>query len=165
MLWETKRTKHWKADWITKLKRDVCDRKAAAGVIVTTKLPKEIQHFGVINGIWVCDLACWRSLAILLRSGLIDVARVTRNLDSRQEKSEHAFRFLTSDAFISRLSGIKDAVTTLQEELKAEKRSLQRRWKKRDQLLDMIVEYAAEVCGTAEGICGYVAPQFDDDGE
>ena len=32
MLWETKRTKHWKADWITKLKRDVCDRKAAAGL-------------------------------------------------------------------------------------------------------------------------------------
>jgi hypothetical protein len=52
--YESKRTKAFSNQWIDKMKTDMVNHKADIAVIVTEALPKEMERFGLINGIWVC---------------------------------------------------------------------------------------------------------------
>ncbi|RMF94710.1 MAG: DUF2130 domain-containing protein, partial [Candidatus Schekmanbacteria bacterium] len=55
ILWEAKRTKNWSNNWIEKLRQDQQNEKADIAIIVSNALPKDIDSFGQIDGIWVTD--------------------------------------------------------------------------------------------------------------
>jgi hypothetical protein len=75
ILWETKRTKNWSESWIQKLKDDQRDAKADLAILASESLPKGLQHFRLISGVWVTDILSAVSLALALRVVLIQVAR------------------------------------------------------------------------------------------
>lgn len=74
ILWETKRTKNWSGGWTDKLKEDMRAAKAELAVLVTQILPDDVKHFGLVDGVWVCDYASALPLAVALRSGLVNAA-------------------------------------------------------------------------------------------
>ena len=49
--YESKRTKDFQPAWFEKFKDDVRDQKADIGVIVTQAMPKDMDRFGIKNGI------------------------------------------------------------------------------------------------------------------
>src|SRR4030042_2204823 len=53
ILWESKRTKNWSDGWLTKLREDQRAAKEEVAVIVSQALPKEVETFGLIEGVWV----------------------------------------------------------------------------------------------------------------
>jgi hypothetical protein len=74
ILWESKRTKNFSDGWLAKLRDD--QRKAGADValIVTNALPKGVQNFELMDGIWVIDARCTIPVAVMLRHSLISIA-------------------------------------------------------------------------------------------
>ena len=53
ILWESKRTKNWSDGWLPKLREDQRAAKAEIAVIISQVLPKEVETFGFIDGVWV----------------------------------------------------------------------------------------------------------------
>jgi hypothetical protein len=57
ILWETKRTKNWTDGWLAKLRADQRAGGAELAILVSKALPKEVDTFGYVDGIWVTDSA------------------------------------------------------------------------------------------------------------
>ena len=58
ILWEAKRTKNWSDGWLGKLREDQRTAKADVALIVSQALPKGVQTFDYIDGVWVTDPKC-----------------------------------------------------------------------------------------------------------
>jgi hypothetical protein len=74
ILWESKRTKSWGSDWLSKNRDDQRIAGAHVGVIISTVLPKGVDTFDRVEGVWVATMRCALPLATALRHALIDVA-------------------------------------------------------------------------------------------
>lgn len=53
ILWESKRTRNWSDGWLTKLREDQRAAKAEVAVLVSQTLPKGVESFDVLDGVWV----------------------------------------------------------------------------------------------------------------
>jgi hypothetical protein len=71
ILWEAKRTKNWSDGWLGKLREDQRAAKADIALIVSHALPKGLQTFDQIDGVWVTEPRCAVAVAIALRESLI----------------------------------------------------------------------------------------------
>ena len=78
IIWEAKRTKAWHGTWLDKLKDDQRRQKAELAVIASEVLPGEVQRFGVLEDVWVCDYASVGPVAMVLRRMLIQIASEKR---------------------------------------------------------------------------------------
>jgi hypothetical protein len=74
MLWEAKRTKNWADGWLGKVREDQRAAKADVALIVSHALPKGLQAFDQIDGVWVTEPRCAVAVAIALRESLIALA-------------------------------------------------------------------------------------------
>ena len=97
--YESKRTKSFSQDWITKLKADAALVKADLLVIVSEALPEEIDHIGQINGVWVCSFNDFKGLAIVLRDSLLRVSEAFSSQTNKGEKMQMLYDYLTSNEF------------------------------------------------------------------
>jgi hypothetical protein len=55
ILWESKRTKNWSDGWLSKLRDDQRTAKAEIALIVTNVLPKGVETFDFIDGVWIAE--------------------------------------------------------------------------------------------------------------
>ncbi|WGD51422.1 DUF2130 domain-containing protein [Bradyrhizobium sp. CB1650] len=53
ILWESKRTKAWSDGWLGKLRDDQRRCGADVALIISQALPKHVEHFDLIDGVWV----------------------------------------------------------------------------------------------------------------
>jgi hypothetical protein len=60
ILWESKRTKNWSDSWLPKLRDDQRAAKAEVALIVSQALPKGVEAFDFIDGVWVTESRCAR---------------------------------------------------------------------------------------------------------
>ena len=99
ILYESKRTKHFSYEWISKLKDDMRMKQADLGVIVTEALPDGMTRFGELDGIWVCTFLEFRALAILFRSNLSRIGEVLASQENKGDKMHMIYRYVTSVDF------------------------------------------------------------------
>ncbi|MDX2336514.1 DUF2130 domain-containing protein [Brevundimonas vesicularis] len=71
ILWETKRTRTWSDGWLSKLKGDLRAAKADLALIVSHALPKDIETFGQMEGVWITGPKCAMPVAMSLRESLV----------------------------------------------------------------------------------------------
>src|SRR5919106_5031107 len=69
-LWECKRTKNWSEGWLPKLREDQRTAKAEIAVIISQVLPKDVETFGFVEGIWVAHPRVALPVAMSLRQTL-----------------------------------------------------------------------------------------------
>lgn len=161
ILWETKRTKNWSDSWLAKLRQDQREAKAALAILVTTALPAGVDHFALVDGIWVCDWACAVHVAAALRSGLLEVAKARRALEGQQSKMESVYNYLASTEFRNRVAGIVEAFATMRSDLESEKRAIQKQWAKREKQIDQAIGCTAGMYGDLQGIIGASLPEIE----
>jgi hypothetical protein len=53
ILWESKRTKNWSDGWLAKLREDQRTAKAEVALLVTQAMPKGVESFDLVEGIWI----------------------------------------------------------------------------------------------------------------
>lgn len=158
ILWETKRTKNWSDGWIQKLKDDQRAAKADLAVIVSEVLPQGFHHFRQIETIWVTDIPSAISLALALRTLLIQVARTKEIQTGKEEKKEIVYSYLTGPEFRNRVQAIMEAFIGMKQDLDTEKRSMEKYWARREKQIEKIILNIAGMHGDLEGITGIPLP-------
>jgi len=158
ILWETKRTKNWSDGWIQKLKDDQRAAKADLAVIVSEVLPQGFHHFRQIETIWVTDIPSAISLALALRTLLIQVARTKEIQTGKEEKKEIVYSYLTGPEFRNRVQAIMEGFIGMKKDLDAEKRAMETIWAKREKQIEKVVLNIAGMHGDLEGIAGTSLP-------
>ncbi|MBI3408170.1 MAG: DUF2130 domain-containing protein [Planctomycetes bacterium] len=160
ILWEAKRTKNWSDGWLPKLRNDQRAAKAHVAVLTSEELPKGLETFGCIDGVWVTSRHCLTGLAAALRHGMIEAARTRRSLEGRRNKVELLYTYLAGSEFRQRIEGIVEAFMTLKDDLESEKRSMHRLWAKREKQLERAALNTAGLYGDLGGILGSSLPQI-----
>jgi hypothetical protein len=74
ILWESKRTKNWSDGWLVKLREDQRTAKAEIAVLVSQVLPKGVESFDVIDGVWVSSPRTAMPVAVVLRQSMMEIA-------------------------------------------------------------------------------------------
>ena len=154
ILWESKRTKAWSDTWLSKLRDDQRAAKAEVAVIVTQTLPKQVETFDLIDGVYVTSARCVVPLACALREALIQIATARRAGQGLQTKIEMVYEYLTSSRFRLRVEAIVEAFSTMQEELEKERRAMNKIWEKRREQIDRVMHATTGMYGELQSIAG-----------
>ncbi len=152
--WESKQTKAWVEDWVTKLKDDGHRVKANLLVLVSNVLPKEIEHFGPYKGIWVADHASALGMASALRNNLLSIYSVALANENSQDKAMVLYKHLTSQAFINRVQSISETHIAMITELSKEKLAMERIWVSREKQIERLGANTRQVFNEIGGIVG-----------
>jgi len=152
--YESKNTKAWSDGWIVKLKQDMLKVNADLGVLVTSVYPNDMDRMGFVDGIWVCSLDEFKGSASLLREGLLAVHKSVQKEENRGDKMALLYSYLTSNEFSMQMKSIVDGFMSMQTELDKERRSLMASWKRRQKLIDGVLQNTTEMYGSLQGIAG-----------
>jgi hypothetical protein len=154
MVWEAKRTKAWGGDWVDKLKDDQREVKADVAILVSQVLPKEVQGFGLVDGVWVSDLKSYLPLALMVRIQLLQLQQVRGSLVNRGEKMEILYTYLTGTQFRQRVEAIVEGFSTMKDDLEHEKRAIQKQWAAREKQIEKVLANTAGMVGDLQGLVG-----------
>lgn len=161
VLWETKRTKNWSDAWLAKLRTDQRAAGAAIAVIVSTALPKGVENFALIDGIWVTDVRCALPLAVALRQSLIELAAARQAQEGQETKMELIYRYLTGPKFRHRVEAIVERFSEMQADLDRERKAMTRLWAKREAQIQGVIEATAGMYGDLQGIAGKALQEIE----
>jgi len=154
ILWETKRTKNWSDGWLIKLREDQRSAKAEVCVLVSQALPKGIETFDVIDGVWVTSPRAALPVAAILRHTLLQVTLARQVSEGQQTKTEMIYQYLTGPRFRQRVEAIVEAFTTMQEDLDKERKAIMRQWAKREEQIARVMGATVGMYGDLQGIAG-----------
>jgi hypothetical protein len=161
ILWESKRTKEWNDKWLAKLRTDQRAAKAEFAVIVTQVLPKGVTNFDFIEGVYVASPQCAVPLAMLLRRALTDLAIARQASEGRETKAALVYEYLTSSRFRQRLQAMVEAFTSMNDDLIAEKKAIQRQWAKREVQIERMLGATTGMFGDLQGIAGKALQEIE----
>ena len=161
ILWESKRTKNWSDGWLTKLREDQRSAKADIAVIVSQVLPKGVETFEMVEGIWVTHPRAALPVAAILRESLLEIAMVRQASDGQQTKTEMVYQYLTGPRFRHRVEAIVEAFSSMQEDLDKEKKTITKHWAKREEQIDHVMQATVGMYGDLQGIAGKTLQEID----
>jgi hypothetical protein len=161
LLWELKRTKNWSDGWLAKLRADQRAAKAEIAVIVSQALPKDVESFSLVDGVWVTHPRFALPVATALRQALIEIAAARKSVEGQQGKMEMVYQYLTGAQFSQRVQAIVEAFTSMQDDLNAEKKAISRQWAKREQQIGIVMQATVGLYGDLQGIAGKSLKEID----
>ena len=154
ILWESKRTRNWSDAWLVKLRDDQRSAKAEIAVIVSQVLPKGVETFDIVDGIWVTHPRAALPVAALLRQSLIELALARQAGEGQQTKTELIYQYLTGPRFRHRIEAIVEAFSSMQDDLNSEKKAIQKQWAKRQTQIENVMQSTVGMYGDLQGIAG-----------
>jgi hypothetical protein len=154
ILWESKRTKNWSDNWLGKLRNDQRAARANFAILVSRALPKEVESFDLIDGVWVVEPRCAVPVAIALRQSLINVAAVRQTTAGQRTKMGMVYEYLTGPRFRAHVESIVEKFTEMQGDLEKERKTMIRLWAKREEQIRGVIESTAGMYGDLQGIAG-----------
>ena len=101
-------------------------------------MPKDMTHFGQIDGVWVSSVGCIIPIANALRVSLIDLATMRRSSEGQATKAQQIYGYLTGPRFKHRVECIAEKLTELRRDLDAERKWMNKQWAKRDRELTIV---------------------------
>lgn len=161
ILWESKRTKNWSDGWLPKLREDQRAAKAEIAIIISHALPKDIETFGFIDGVWVADPKVALPVAMSLRQTLIEVACARQASEGQQTKMEMVYGYLTGPRFRQRVQAIVEAFSSMRDDLDREKKAITRQWAKREEQIDRVMNATVGMYGDLQGIAGKTLQEIE----
>lgn len=154
ILWESKRTKTWSDGWLTKLREDQRAAKAEVSVLVSQVLPKGVETFDVIDGVWVTSPRAALPVATVLRHSLLELSVARQIGEGQQTKTEMIYQYLTGPRFRHRVEAIVEAFSSMKEDLDKERKAIMKQWAKRDEQIERVMAATVGMYGDLQGIAG-----------
>lgn len=154
IIYESKRTKAFTNEWIEKLKSDMRAQSADIAVIVTETMPKDMDNFGMKDGVWICNYNEIKSLAFVLRDGLIKINNALVSQDNKGDKMQMLYNFLTGNEFKQQIEAIVEGFSALKEGIGKERIQMEKLWKEREKQLEKVLLNTSHFYGSVKGIAG-----------
>ncbi|HML92945.1 DUF2130 domain-containing protein [Methyloceanibacter sp.] len=161
ILWETKRTKNWSDGWLAKLREDKRQAGADVALLVSQAVPKGLELFDLVEGVWVTESRCTVPMAIVLRQSLIQLAGARIASVGQQTKMEMVYEYLTGPRFRHRVEAIVEKFSEMQADLDSERRTMARIWAKRESQIRGVLESTAGMYGDLQGIAGKTLQEIE----
>ena len=161
ILWESKRTKNWSDTWLPKLREDQRTAKAEIAVIISQALPKDVETFDLVDGVWVAHPRVLLPIAITLRNTLIEVASARQASEGQQTKMEMVYQYLTGQRFRQRVQAIVEAFSSMREDLDRERKAITKQWAKREEQIDRVMQATVGMYGDLQGIAGKTLQEIE----
>lgn len=161
ILWESKRTKNWSDGWLAKLRGDQRSAGAELAVLVTQVLPKELETFGHVDGVWITEPRLAMPLVFALRQTLIEVANTRQSKEGQETKMELVYEYLTGPRFRHRVEAIVEKFSDMQADLDRERKAMTRLWAKRETQIQGVIESTVGMYGDLQGIAGAAIQNID----
>jgi hypothetical protein len=160
ILWESKRTKAWSDGWLAKLRDDQRRCGADIALIISQTLPKHIEHFDLVDGVWVAHTRCAVPVAIALRQTLIEVNSSRLVQQGQQTKMEQVYQYLTGMKFRQRVEAVVEKFNDMREDLDKERKFMSRQWAKRETQIVSVIESTVGMVGDLQAIVGKAMPEI-----
>ena len=152
--YESKRTKDFQPTWIEKFKKDIRDKGATIGVLVTEVMPSGMERMGLRDGIWICKFDEFKGLCAVLRESVVQLSSAVASQENKGDKMSLLYDFLTSNTFKMQVEAIVEGFTSMKTALDKEKNAMQRIWKEREKQIDKVVVNTIDMYGSIKGIAG-----------
>ena len=154
IIYESKRTNAFANEWIEKLKTDMRSQAAEIAVLVTRTMPRDMECFGIRDGVWICDFSEVKALASVFREGVIRVFNTTKSNENKGDKMHLLYGYLTSSEFAEQWKAIREGFLAMKLSIQRERDAMERLWKTREKQLEKVLLNAAHIRGSIEGIAG-----------
>jgi hypothetical protein len=154
IIYESKRTAAFSNEWIEKLKADMRSQGAEIAVIVTRAMPRDMDAFGLKDGVWICSFAEVKPLATVLRDGVLRVYNMARTNENKGDKMHLLYTYLTSNEFTEQWKAIREGFMSMKLSIQKERDAMEKLWKAREKQLEKVLLNAAHIRGSIEGISG-----------
>ena len=154
IIYESKRTKAFGGDWIEKLKADMRAQQADVAVLVTETMPKDMTHFGMKDGVWVCHFNELKPLAFVVRDSLLKIHSAVASQENKGDKMVMLYNFLTSTEFRQQIEAIVEGFSELQNGITKERVQMEKIWKEREKQLQKVLLNTTHFYGSIKGIAG-----------
>ena len=154
IIFESKRTQNFGGDWIDKLKNDMVSCAADIAVIVTQTMPKDMDRFGERQGVYVCTFAEASSLVGVLRQAILKIYEARKSQENKGDKMVMLYDYLTGSEFMSQWNNMRDSFRKFRATLQKEREDFEKNWKKKEKLLEVIINNSLQISGSIEGISG-----------
>ena len=117
-------------------------------------MPKGVDLFDHIDGIWVLDPKCAIPIAIALRQSIIEVSAARLAGEGQHTKMGMVYQYLTGPRFRTRIEAIVEKFADMQDDLGRERKAMTRLWAKREEQIHGVIEVTAGMYGDLQGIAG-----------
>jgi len=161
ILWESKRTKNWSDGWLAKLRDDQRTAKAEVSILVSQALPKGIETFDVVDGVWVTTPRAALPVATILRHTLLEIGVARQAGEGQQTKTEMVYQYLTGPRFRHRVEAIVEAFSAMKEDLDRERKAIMKQWAKRDEQIERVMVATVGMYGDLQGIAGKTLQEIE----
>ena len=158
IVWESKNTKAWQDAWVMKLKEDKLKVNGNIAILVTTVLPKDIKNFWMIDDVMVCIPEFAIPVANMLRDKLLSISKVEKSLEGKDAKMEMLYKYLSSEEFSSKINMMVDVFSNLKWWIDAERRAMEKNWKKREKDLERATFAITGMYGELESLMWQALP-------
>ena len=154
IIYESKRTKTWNSSWLEKLKTDKRNRGADVAILVTQVFPKDMERFGEKEGIWLCSFTEVRSVAHLIRNGIIQMHEVQKSGENKGDKMQLLYNYLTGNEFRGQVEAIVEGFMAMKMGIARERIQMEKIWKEREKQLEKVLLNTSGMYGSVKGIAG-----------
>ena len=154
IIYESKRTKTWNNNWLDKLKSDKRNRGADVAILVTQVFPKDMERFGERDGIWLCTFTEVKSVAYLIRNGIINIYEVQKSGENQGDKMQLLYNYLTGKEFRGQVEAIVEGFMAMKNGITRERVQMEKIWKEREQQLEKVLMSTSGMYGSVKGIAG-----------
>ncbi len=154
IIYESKRTNAFANEWVEKLKADMRSQGAEIAVLVTRTMPRDMDCFGIKDGVWICDFSEVKALASVLREGVIRVFNTAKSNENKGDKMHLLYGYFTSSEFAEQWKAIREGFLAMKLSIQRERDAMERLWKTREKQLEKVLLSAAHIRGSIEGIAG-----------
>lgn len=154
MIYESKRTKDFKNEWIEKLKSDMRNLGIDIAIIVTQTMPKDLENFGEKDGVYICTFSEVKSVAALLRNAIIKVFDVKKSQHNQGDKMAMLYEYLVGSEFGEQWKAIREGFMSMKLSIQKERDLMEKIWKAREKQLEKVLLNATHIRGSIEGIAG-----------
>ena len=131
---------------------------AEIAVLVTQNMPKDMNCFGLKDGVWICSFEELKAVAYVLRDGILRLYSATKSQENRGDKMHMLYDYLTSTEFACQWNAISEGFMSMKMSIQKERDAMEKLWKQREKQLEKVLLNAAHIRGSIEGIA-----DLDDD--
>jgi hypothetical protein len=124
-------------------------------------MPKEMDHLGIKDGIYICSLSEFKGLSIVLRESIIQVNHAMKSQVNKGDKMELLYNYLTSPEFKQRMETLKDTFLALKASLEKERLQMNKIWAEREKQLEKVLVNTVGFYGSIQGIAGSAVPDMN----
>jgi hypothetical protein len=160
ILWELKNTKNWSDSWLPKLRDNKRLAKADVALIISTALPKGVEMFDLVDGVYVAHPRCAVPVALTLRQGLLEIANARTAQGGQQSKAEQVYNYLTGSRFRQRIEAVVERFKDIREDIDRERKFMMKAWAKREAQLNVMIDSTVGLVGDLQGIMGQAMPEI-----